>query len=82
MACSTNQLEVVGGDAMTDIKPGMLVRWKDWRTLGTERTGLVFDVYDAGGTPFASPSVTVIWSGQTELEHCFLRFLEPVTDEH
>ena len=69
---------------MTDIKPGMMVRWKDWRTVKWRPMGLVFNIHDPAiheWTPFATPSATVMWVGRTELEHIFLRFIEPATDE-
>lgn len=62
-----------------EIKPGMLVRWKDWRELPWRPTGLVFEVY--GTAIHERASIRVMWSGRTEIEHCLLRFVEPVTDE-
>lgn len=66
----------------TKIKPGMLVRWRDWREVPGRRTGLVIDVDTR--PPMNWPddrSVTLIWSGETKLSKTFLRFLEPFTDE-
>lgn len=66
------------------IKPGMLVRWRDWREVPGRRTGLVIDI-DTLPRPVAGRFdrrfVHVIWMGETKLSKTFLRFLEPFTDE-
>ena len=62
------------------IKNGMLVRWKDWGVPSHDgdKIGLAIDVYPPERQPFATPSVAVIWMGETVPENVFLRFLEPV----